>query len=107
MRYEFRKGDCDRLAEFRDLWIAHAMRTTPMTDEERRQCEAAVVEMYRLAGKPAPRVVFVTSPLIGVMAAGCAAWIEYARGSTRAATDAPRPPRRSRRSSKRISPANK
>jgi hypothetical protein len=68
-----------RFEEYRDRWIGHAMRTAPMTVDEREQCRAAVIEMYRLAGRPAPRVVFVASPIVAAMTAGCAAWIWHTR----------------------------
>jgi len=70
---------------YRDRWIGHAMRTRPMTDEDRRLCIQAVREMYRLIGKDEPRVVFVPSPLVAAMVTGCAAWEWHVRaqGSNR------------------------
>ena len=82
--YTLRPEHAARFAEYRDRWIGNAMRTAPMTDDERDLCRAAVGEMYRLAGREAPRVVFVASPIVAAMAAGCAAWIW--RGRTSAAT---------------------
>ena len=75
MKYELKPEHAERFAEYRDRWIGHAMRTSPMTEDERDLCRSAVVEMYRLAGKNAPRVVFVASPLIAARAAGCSAWL--------------------------------
>ena len=42
-----------------------------MTEEDRRECIEAVHQMYALADLPAPKVIFVPSPLVGMMVAGC------------------------------------
>lgn len=74
-----------RFPEWRGRWIANAMSTAPMTDEDRRICVEAVHGMYAAAGRESPRVVFVPSPFVAAFAGGFAAAIWYRR-KTRAAT---------------------
>jgi hypothetical protein len=67
-----------RLPEWRDRWIANAMRTRGQTDEERELARDHVEGLYRAAGLPPPprsRIVFVPSPIVGAFAAGFSAWI--------------------------------
>jgi len=79
-----------RFGEWRDQWIDVAMRTAPMTGEERAMCRAAVRGMYRAAGlvpPPDERIVFVPSPFVAAFAGGFAAgWWHQKKATTRAAT---------------------
>ena len=74
------------LPAWRDKWIANAMSTAPMTDDDKARAREAVVGMYAAAGLAPPRVVFVPSPFVGVFAAGFAAAIWHGRDATEAAT---------------------
>ena len=84
----------ERLGEIRDKWIANAMSTKAMTDEDRAICRETVKRLYRAANlEPPPdhRIVFAPSPLSAQFAAGFAAWIWAERkneAATRAATRA-------------------
>jgi len=60
-KYTLTEAHRARLPEWRDKWIANAMSTAPMTDEDRQACREAVIGMYAAAGLPAPRVVFAMS----------------------------------------------
>ena len=92
-KYSLTKEHRAQMKPWADKWIANAMSTKPMDDEERAICRKAVAELYEAAGKPAPkRVVFVPSPFVGRFASGFASavwWMrknEGKRVSTRAAT---------------------
>jgi hypothetical protein len=64
------------LSKYRDRWIANAMSTDPMTDEDRAECCSALEEMYLQAGLEwHGRVVFVPSPLVGAFATGFASYL--------------------------------
>ena len=75
---------------YRDRAIEIAMRMAPQTEEDRAACREAVREMYRLAGKEEPRVVFVPSPLMASMVTGCASWIWHVKTNTSLRDDATR-----------------
>ena len=77
-----------QLKPWADKWIANAMSTAAMTDEDRRICHEAVIGLYAAAGLKAPRVVFVPSPFVGAFTTGFASWIWHQRGyaATGAAT---------------------
>ena len=77
-----------RLAEHHERWLRVSLDCTPIDDENRAACVDAVIEMYRLAGLGAPRVVFVPSPFVAAFSAGFAAAIWATRAATYAATDA-------------------
>ena len=78
----------DALAEHHARWAQVPLDCTPMTDDDRAACAAAVREMYRVANVSGePRVVFTPSPFAAQIAAGFAAAIWY-RQSHRAATEA-------------------
>lgn len=66
-----------QLAPWRDKWIANAMSTKPMDDEERVISHKATIGIYAAANLPPPRIVFVSSPFCGRFAAGFAAAIHY------------------------------
>ena len=77
-----------RFPEWRDRWIANALSTKPMDDEERRIVRDAVKGLYRAANLDPPpdnRIVFVPSPFVGAFAAGFAAWIWWMREHKRSA----------------------
>lgn len=61
------------LATWKDFWIANAMNTTPMDDNDRTIMQEAILEIYAIAKLKAPRVVFAPSPLAASFAAGFAA----------------------------------
>lgn len=65
---------------YREKWNKNAMRTDPMTDEEREKCRVAVGEMYDIAKQPRPdHVVFVKSPRVMAFAGGFAAALHFFR----------------------------
>ncbi len=68
-----------QLKPWADKWIANAMSTKPMLDEDREVCRKAVVDLYAAAGLKAPRVIFVPSPFVGTFAAGFASAIWHKR----------------------------
>ena len=71
-----------QLPAWRDKWIANAMSTAPMTDEEREICRDAVRRLYEAANlPPPPRIVFVPSPFMLRFAGGFASAIWYLRKS--------------------------
>jgi hypothetical protein len=94
-KYSLTEEHRAQLKPWADKWIANAMSTKQMDDEEKRICIDSVNEMYRIAGlEPPKNTVFVESPYIGRFASGYAATILWRRRnnayldeSTRAATD--------------------
>ena len=70
-----------RLGEWRDRWIAIALRTAPQTDEDRDACRIAMRGMYAAANlTPVPehRGVFCSGPISGAIAAviaSCVWWL--------------------------------
>lgn len=68
-----------QLKPWAQRWIANAMSTKPMDDDDRAKCVEAVYGMYEAAGLKRPRVVFVPSPFVARFAAGFAAAIWHAR----------------------------
>jgi hypothetical protein len=79
-----------QFAPWAQRWIANAMSTKAMDDEDRAAMRAAIKGLYEAANlEPPPpnRVVFVPSPLVGNIAAGFAAAIWWLRdNATLAAT---------------------
>jgi hypothetical protein len=78
-----------RFPEWQNKWIANAMSTKPMDDDDRAQMKAAIVGMYQAAGlEPPPehRIVFVPSPFVARFASGFASWIWHQRDATSVAT---------------------
>ena len=67
-------------------WIERIMSTAAMTVTDREATRTAVVAMYALIGKPAPRIVFVSSPLQAAVVAGAAAAWWHTRSATSSAT---------------------
>lgn len=71
-----------QLKPWADKWIANALSTRPMDENEKSICRQAVKGLYRAANlEPPPdhRIVFVSSPFIGSFAAGFAAAIWHLR----------------------------
>ena len=78
----------DALAAHHERWLRVPLDCTPMTDDDRAACAAAVREMYRMANiSGEPRIVFVPSPFVAQIAAGFAAAIWHLRTATMSATD--------------------
>jgi hypothetical protein len=76
MKYKLKPEHEARFAEWRDKWIANAMSTEPMTENDREICRAAVIGMYSAAKLPAPKhIVFVPSPFVLAFAGGFSAAI--------------------------------
>ena len=67
------------LAEWRDMWIARAMSTEPMSPEECAIATDAVRGLYGAANLPAPTVVMAGGPISATIAAGIAAAVWYLR----------------------------
>lgn len=67
------------LAPWADRWIANAMSTAAMVEEDRVACVQAVRGLYAAAKLPAPRVIFVSSPFVAAFAAGFAGGIWHMR----------------------------
>jgi hypothetical protein len=61
-------AECGDLVEaVRRRWLSAALDTTPA---DRMRTEAAITELYRLQGLPAPRFVWTGSPVSGALAVG-------------------------------------
>ena len=76
---------------WRDRWIANAMSTEAMTDDDRAKCIEAVNGMYRAANLAPPKhIVFVPSPFVLAFAGGFAAarWHLSKTGAQKAAIEA-------------------
>ena len=61
-----------QLPAWRDKWVANALSTAPMTDEDRTITTDAVRGMYAAADLSAPKVIFTPSPFVARFAAGFA-----------------------------------
>ena len=92
MRYEITPEHRAQLKPWADKWIANAMSTKPMDDEDRAAMRVAIRGLYQAAGlKPPPdeRIVFVPSPFVARVAGGFAAAIWHMRKTGQpAATEA-------------------
>lgn len=69
-----------QLKPWANKWIANAMSTKPMDDEEKEMCRKAVNGLYKAANlQPPPdeRIVFVPSPFVLRFASGFASAIWY------------------------------
>ncbi|MCC6716503.1 MAG: hypothetical protein IT555_01335, partial [Acetobacteraceae bacterium] len=85
--YELTPDHRAQLKPWADKWIANAMSTQAMTEQDRDICRDAVVRLYRAAGKPPPEhIVFVPSPFVLSFAAGFASAIWHRWAATGAAT---------------------
>ena len=81
-KYELTKSHKKQLKPWADKWIANAMSTKPMDEQDREICRKAVKGLYEAAGKVPPpdhRIVFVSSPFILRFAGGFAAAIWHKR----------------------------
>ncbi|MDE2436465.1 MAG: hypothetical protein KGM49_09410 [Sphingomonadales bacterium] len=89
-KYKLKPEHEARFPEWRDRWIANAMSTEAMTEDDRDICRQAVLGMYEAAKLPPPKhIVFVQSPFVLAFAGGFAASIWHrSRDATRAATEA-------------------
>ncbi len=88
-KYELTPEHRAQLEPWRDRWIANAMSTKAMTDEEKAAAREAAKGLYRAAGlEPPPdhRIVFVPSPFVMRFAGGFAAGIWWLRRKGAAAT---------------------
>jgi hypothetical protein len=73
------------LKPWSDKWIANAMSTNPMNDEERFKLKEAVKGLYKSANLIAPpdnRIIFVPSPFVLRFAGGFSAAIWHKRGKS-------------------------
>jgi hypothetical protein len=89
-KYELTTEHRAQLKPWADKWIANAMSTKPMDEEDKRITKEAIHGMYAAADKPAPIVVFAPSPFVARFASGfaCAIWHKRNGGAaTYAATD--------------------
>ena len=93
-KYTLTEDHRARLKPWADKWIANAISTKPMDEEEREICRKAVIGLYAAANLHPPRIVFAPSPFVVRFAGGFSAAIWFkrkttnARAATRAATDA-------------------
>ncbi|MFZ5667935.1 MAG: hypothetical protein ACOY4K_00425, partial [Pseudomonadota bacterium] len=82
----------DQLKPWAERWIANAMSTAAMTEDDREACREAVIGMYAAAKLPPPKhIVFVPSPFVLAFAGGFASAVWHASRKgwpTAAATDA-------------------
>jgi hypothetical protein len=88
-KYSLTPSHRKQLKPWADKWIANAMSTKPMTEEDREITRQALRGMYLAAGRPEPKaIVFVPSPFVLVFAAGAAACrLSGTEKSTRYATN--------------------
>ena len=80
------------LKPWADKWIANAMSTRTIEENEKPLIKKYVKELYQSANLTPPpdnRIIFVDSPFVARFAGGFAAWIWYCRTkeSTYAATE--------------------
>ena len=89
--YELTPEHRAQLKPWADRWIANAMSTKAMTEQDRDVCRDAVVRLYAAAGKPPPEhIVFVPSPFVLAFAGGFAAAIWHKEATEQAARQATR-----------------
>ena len=90
-KYSLTEEHRAQLKPWADKWIANAMSTAPMTEEEKEICRDAVEGLYRAADlvpPPRHRIVFVSSPFILRFASGFAAAIWHLRGKNKKSVSA-------------------
>jgi hypothetical protein len=78
-----------QLESWRDKWIANALNCEAMTEADREACRIAVDGLYRAADLAPPephRVLFVSSPLVGAVAASVASGAWWLRENPAEAT---------------------
>lgn len=84
--YELTDEHRAQLPGWADRWIANALSTKSMDDEDRAAMQVAVKGLYEAADLKAPapdRIVFVDSPFIAAFASGLAAWAVEKGGTIR------------------------
>ena len=86
--YRLTDAHATQLPAWRDKWIANALSTEGMTEQDRETCRGAVERLYQAAHLPPPRhIVFAPSPFVLWFAGGFAAWEWWcSRQATRQAT---------------------
>ena len=73
--YRLTDAHATQLPAWRDKWIANALSTEGMTEQDRETCRGAVERLYQAAHLPPPRhIVFAPSPFVLWFAGGFAAW---------------------------------
>jgi len=82
-----------KLTEWCDQWIANAISTKPMDDNDKAQMRIAIKGLYESAGLTPPpehRIVFVPSPFVARFAGGFAAaiWWQRKNPNNKLTTDA-------------------
>jgi len=83
MKYELTERHRKELKPWADRWIANAMSTKQMDDEEKEITKKAILGIYAAAKLPAPKkIVFVSSPLTMTFAGGFAAAIIHKKNAT-------------------------
>lgn len=95
-KYELTDEHRGQLKPWADRWIANALSTQAMDENDRELCRDAVRRLYEAASLVPPpdhRIVFVPSPFVARFAGGFAAWIWWRRkhathDATHDATDA-------------------
>ena len=81
-KYKLTSEHRAQLPAWRDKWIANAMSTEPMTEDDREACRDAVLRMYAAAKLPPPKhIVFVPSPFVLRFAGGFAVGIWHLAGA--------------------------
>ena len=69
-----------RFPEWRDKWIANALRTGAYTEDDKARCRAAMDGLYRAADlTPPPRGVFCASPISAAIASAIAHGVWWLR----------------------------
>jgi hypothetical protein len=68
-----------QLKPWADKWIANALSTKPMDDEDRAKMREAIAGLYAAANLAAPRVIFCPSPIVGAIASTTASAIWWLR----------------------------
>jgi len=84
--YELTEEHRAQMEPWAKTWIANALSTKPMDDEDRVAMRAAITGLYEAANltpPPPERIVFVPSPFVARLAAGFAAAIWHQRGQGR------------------------
>jgi len=85
-RYVLTEEHRAQLPEWRDKWIAIALRTEPQTEDDRKKVRTAMRGMYRAAKLTPPKhEVFASSPISAAIAAGVASGVWWCRDNPKEA----------------------